>query len=372
MSAVIRVLITDDSPTNRALLRAILEGDPELEVVGEARDGEEAVSLCRSLGPDVVTMDLLMPKVDGFEAIRRIMAEKPIPIIILTSPEFCRDLGIKSKANETGAVMLLAKPRGLPAADPEAARLISHLKAMAGVKLVTRRARPDHAGPVAPSKAAQPWSRGGEHALSYREGRVRLVAIGASTGGPPALQVVLGSLTADFPAPILVVQHMSLGFIAGLARWLDETTPIHVKVAEIGEPLRPGTAYLASDHGHLQASPAGHGWLLPGPLVDGHCPSATALFASVARSHGPSAIGVLLTGMGRDGAAGLFALRRSGALTIAQDESTSVVFGMPKEAIALGAAAEVLPLGRIGPRLQELVGRTAGLPGVQPGNGSRQ
>lgn len=369
MRTMIRVLIADDSSTMRALVRAILESDRDLEVVGEARNGEEAVSLCRSLEPDVATMDIRMPTMNGFEAIRRIMAEKPIPIIVLTTPESDRELGITYKSIEAGAVMVLGKPRGLPETDPEAAHLTSHLKAMAGVKLVTRRTPASRREQLAQSAPARPWPDGFAHASSDRRETLRLAAIGTSTGGPPALQVILGSLPADFRVPILVVQHMSLGFIAGMARWLDETTPIRVKVAEPGEILRPATAYLAPDQRHLQAGPGGRAWLQPGPLVDGHCPSVTALFASVAKTYGPAAIAVLLTGMGGDGAAGLLELRRAGALTIAQDEGTSVVFGMPKEAIARGAAAEVLPLGRIGSRLQELAGRSAHLGGPRPVSG---
>jgi len=361
---MIRVLIADDSSTMRALVRAVLDSDGELTVVGEARDGEEAVSLCRSLGPDVATMDIRMPNMDGFEAIRRIMAERPTPIIVLTSPESDRELGITYKGIEAGAMMVLGKPRGLPDTDPEAGRLISHLKAIAGVKMVTRRTRAGRS-----ERPAGPAPFGGQPAVRGPRATVRLAAIGTSTGGPPALQVVLGSLPADFRVPILIVQHMSPGFIAGLARWLDETTPVRVKVAEPGELLRPATAYFAPDDRQLNVSPEGRVWLLPRALVDGHCPSATALFASVARSYGSAAVGVLLTGMGRDGADGLLDLRRSGALTIAQDEKTSIVFGMPKEAIDLGAAVEVLPLGRVGPRLQEVVGAAGAQRTAQLGTG---
>ena len=365
---MIRVLIADDSPTMRALVRAVLESDRELTVVGEATNGEEAVALCRALAPDIATMDVRMPNLDGIEAIRRIMAERPVPIIVLTSPESDRELGITYKGIEAGAVMVLGKPAGLPGQDPDAARLISHVKAMAGVKVVTRRTSDSHRqpsahGPPEPSRDDIPSPAGD------RRETVQLVAIGTSTGGPPALQVILAGLPADFRVPILVVQHMSLGFIAGLARWLDETVAVRVKVAEPGEVLRPATVYLAPDESHLQAVGSGRVWLQPGPTIDGHCPSITALFRSLARTFGPATVAVLLTGMGRDGAAGLLELRRTGAWTIAQDESSSIVFGMPKEAIALGAAAEVLPLGRIGPRLQELVGRPVAAGRPEPARG---
>jgi two-component system chemotaxis response regulator CheB len=179
--------------------------------------------------------------------------------------------------------------------------------------------------------------------------------MGASTGGPPALQTILGQLPADLPVPIVITQHMSPGFIGGLARWLDETTPLRVKVADNGETLWPGMAYLAPDDRHLVVTQGGLTWLASSPPVNGHRPSVTALFKSVAQNYGAAAIGVLLTGMRDAGAWGLLALHKAGAHTIVQDEATCVVFGMPKEAIALGAAEEVLPLPQIAVRLKELV-----------------
>jgi two-component system chemotaxis response regulator CheB len=227
---------------------------------------------------------------------------------------------------------------------------------MAGVKLVTRRTSDSRRPSPAPDQAGLPEDDLRPPGREPGE-TAQLVAIGTSTGGPPALQAILACLPADFRTPILVVQHMSLGFIAGLARWLDETVAVRVKVAEAGELVRPATVYLAPDGHHLQVATNGRVWLQPGPTIDGHCPSVTALFRSLAATCGPATIAVLLTGMGADGAAGLLDLRCSGAWTIAQDESTSIVFGMPKEAIARGAAVEVLPLGRIGQRLLELIRR---------------
>lgn len=343
---MIRVLIVDDSPTQRYLIRAILESDPELQVVGEARDGKEAIKLCQQLQPDIITMDIRMPRMDGYQAVRRIMAEWPRPILVLTSTQSDIELGISYKAIESGALMVLGKPHDLPGSDPEADQLIATVKAMAEVKVVRRHWRVHKEGPEPPPRQAYP---------RVPRGSVRLIAMGASTGGPPALQVILQALPANLGVPIAVVQHISPGFVSGLARWLNDTTPLQVKVAEHGEPLNPGTAYLAPDDHHLQVTHNGLAWLGAAPPVDGHRPSVTVLFESVARYYAAAAVGVLLTGMGDDGARGLKAMHDAGAYTIAQDEATSVVFGMPKEAIALGAADEVLPLERIGSRLVELV-----------------
>ncbi len=344
---MVRVLIAEDSPTLRILIRRILENDPGIRVVGEATNGNEAVALCRSLNPDIVTMDIHMPGMDGYEAIRHIMAEMPRPIVVLTSTESDSRLGITHKAIDYGALMVLGKPKGMPGADPEADNLISQIKAMADVKVVRRTRWPQPEQSKMPGKAAMP--------RSARRQRVRLVAIGVSTGGPPALQVILSRLPAGFPAPILVVQHMSRNFIGGLATWLNETTPLQVRVAQTGEKLTPGMVYLAPDGNHLAVTADGSAWLKTMSLVDGHCPSATVLFESAAAVKGPETAGVILTGMGSDGARGLKTLHDAGGYTMAQDEASCVIFGMPREAIAMGAVNEVLPLEMISGRLKELV-----------------
>jgi len=340
---MIRVLIADDSPTLRHLIRAILESDPELQVVGEAHNGEQAVALCHELRPDIITMDVRMPKMNGFQAIQQIMVESPRPILVLTSTSSDIELGISFKAIEAGALMVAGKPCGLPDTDPEAARLILQVKAMSEVKVVARRPRVQKKTPAPPGNQPRPGP-------GPAPGRpVRLIAVGASTGGPPALQAILSQLPADLSVPVVVVvQHMSPGFMKGFVRWLTGTTSLRVKLAEQGEPLQPGTVYLGPDHQHLLAAQNGHVRLSDSSPLGGHRPSATVLFESVAQHYGRAAVGVLLTGMGKDGAQGLKALYDAGAHTIVQDEATCVVFGMPKEAIALGAAAEVLPPERIG------------------------
>lgn len=342
---MIRVLIVDDSPTLRLLIRRLLEMDPELQVVGEATNGQEAITLCRSLNPDIITMDIRMPKMDGYGAIRHIMSEMPRPIVVLTSTRSELEQGNTYKATEEGALMVLKKPRGLPGSGSEANQFTAQIKSMAGVKVV-RRIRPFREGRPIESPGLTPRKRNTQE--------VSLVAIGVSTGGPPALLTLLSQLPADFSIPVVIIQHISKGFLPGLVRWLNNSTPLQVKIAGNGDLLQAGSVYLAPDDYHLGIKTINRVFLWKAPLVDGHCPSATVLFNSIAESYGPAAVGILLTGMGRDGASGLKALHDAGGHTIAQDETTCIIFGMPKEAIALGAVNEVLPLDRIGERLKEL------------------
>jgi len=344
---MIQVLIADDSATLRQLIRSVLESDPELQVVGEARNSKEAVALTYRLQPDIVAIDVHMLQADGYQAVRRIMAESPRPIVVLTGSSSVLEPATSHKALEAGALMVVGKPQGLPGVDPVADEFISQMKAMAEVKVVRRRWWLLEEPP-----AVLPRERS-RRALA--SGPPRLIAVGASTGGPPALQVVLRGLPPELPVPLVVVQHISRGFVSGLARWLDDTTPLQVKVAEDGGFLLPGIVYMAPDDQHLLVANSGRVRFRDSPPVDGHRPSATVLLQSVAQQYGSAAVGVLLTGMGGDGALGLQALHEAGGRTITQDQATCVVFGMPREAIALGAADEVLPLEQISVRLLEMV-----------------
>ena len=344
---MIRVLIVDDSPTVRLLIRSILESDPELTVLAEARTGEEAIGLCRTQPPDLCLMDINMPGMGGYEAIRQIMSECPGPIVVLTGIDSARLLEVSFKALALGALTVLPKPRGMPATDPEARHLIAQVKTMAAIKVVRR------------ALWLQPTAAQSRTVLAapelYARLEPRLVAVGVSTGGPPALQVLLNGLPENFPLPLVIVQHISPGFVQGLANWLSGVTPLRCKVLEQGEQLKPGRAYLAPDDRHVIVKPSGLVWLDASEAVDGHRPSATVLFNAAARNYGAAAIGVLLTGMGQDGAQGLLAMRQAGAYTLAQDEASSVVFGMPKAANELHAVSELLPLDQIAPRLLSLV-----------------
>ena len=345
-SASFRVLVVEDSPTARALLVEILRSDPEIEVVGEAANGLEAVEMAKRLRPDVITMDARMPLMDGLQATKEIMTEAPTPIVIITASFERRDVEISMHALRAGALAVLPKPTGpgSPGFAEACRQLVMTVKAMAGVKVVRHwRERPHGERP--PSSPGVQAPRGVS---------VAAVAVAASTGGPAALHQLLSTLPAGFPIPVLVVQHIAPDFVNGLASWLDAASPLTVKVAEEGEPLRPRTVYLAPDRLDLRVSDRGTVSLsrpTPGSRL---CPSATSLFESVAQAYGASALAVILTGMGQDGLEGLASIKQAGGRVVAQDEETSVVFGMPAAAINAGLADLVLPLPAIASMLTEL------------------
>lgn len=318
-----RVLVVEDSSTARALLVDLLQSDPDIEVVGEASNGAQAVALVGKLKPSILLMDIEMPVMDGFEATKRIMVEEPTPIIIVTARHNPRDVEISLRAVRLGALTVLPKPSGpgSPSFGEEAARMVGLVKALADVRVVRRRWLPE-AGERRPTLQTMP--------SSVRPKTGRVVAVAASTGGPAALYRFLELMPADIDAPLLVVQHIAAGFLEGLVSWLGSGTAMPVKVAEAGEGLEPGTVYVAPDDRHLQVHPDRTVQLSLDPPIGSFRPSASALFASVASVYGSTAAGVILTGMGSDGLEGTRALRQAGALVLAQDEKSSVVFGMPR------------------------------------------
>jgi two-component system, chemotaxis family, protein-glutamate methylesterase/glutaminase len=348
---VIRVLIVDDSLVAREFLQHILSSEPDIQVVGLARDGEEAVRLVTKIKPDVVTMDIHMPKMDGYQAIRKIMETHPVPIIIVSSSWDPKEVSKTFQAMEAGAVAALAKPQGIGHPDHESAarELVQTVKLMSEVKVVRRWARPSR-GPAAPGP--QPRLAG-----RPKPAPVSLIALGTSTGGPPVLQTILSRLPKDLPAPIVIVQHIARGFVQGLLEWLEQTTGLPMHLAAQGERLLPGHVYFAPDGHHLGVEADGCAMLSTAPPENGLRPSVSFLFRSVARNFGNRAVGVLLTGMGRDGAEELGLMREEGAVTCAQDQASSVVHGMPGEAIKLGAAVHVLPPEAIADLLKELSGK---------------
>ena len=335
---MIRVLVVEDTAVVREFLVHILGSDPGIEVVGTANNGEEAIEAVERTRPDVITMDVHMPKLNGLDATRRIMEAHPTPIVIVSGSSNAREVAWTFQAMDAGALAAVERPRGIGHPDYErtAAGLVQTVKLMSEVKVVRRWARLRRESPLAPV----PFRAGVEVPRVRTE--IQLVAIGASTGGPPALQRILSGLTADLPVPVLIVQHISPGFVGGFAEWLQQTSALPVHVAKHGERICPEHVYVAQDGFHMAVERDGTLSLTKDEPENGHRPSVSYLFRSVANVFGEKAIGVLLTGMGKDGAEELRIMRDKGAITIAQDKESSVVHGMPGEAIQLDGATYVL------------------------------
>jgi two-component system chemotaxis response regulator CheB len=342
-----RVLVVDDSKIARELLVEILSSDPEINIVGCAKNGREAVRMTDTLHPQVITMDIHMPDMNGFEATKEIMMSRPTPIIIVSASASVQEVETVMQAMRNGALTVRMKPPGpnSPEFDRASRDLIETVKTMAEVKVIRHHRREL-------KREAVPT---GHHPVPKPD--VGAIAIAASTGGPPALQCLLEGLPADFPAPILVVQHIAKGFVDGFATWLDTVVSLSTKVAENHEPLLPGTIYVAPHDQHLGVSRSGKVALSSAPAVGGFRPAASHLFQSVAEAFGDKAVAVILTGMGSDGVQGLHTVRDKGGLVVAQDKDTSVVFGMPGVAVSEGLTDEVLPIGAMSEYLLELVGR---------------
>jgi len=344
---LIRVLVVDDSVVARDLMVYILNSDPAIQVVGVAQDGEEAVELAGRLLPDVITMDIHMPRLDGYDATRRIMERCPTRIVMVTASALPYEVAETFHALEAGALTVVARPLGPGHREfaTAARELLRTVKLMSEVSVVRRwnRKKKDQAGapPVGEVVAGA--------------GPVRLVAIGASTGGPLVLLAILSQLPKRFNAPIVIVQHISTGFADGFAEWLSHAAGFPVQVARNGERLLDGHAYLAPDDLQMQVAAGSVVRLVADPAENGLRPSVSYLFRSVAAVYGGKAVGVLLTGMGRDGAKELKQMQQAGAVTIAQDKESSVVFGMPGEAVRLDAARYVLAPDAIAAMLQRLV-----------------
>lgn len=340
---VIRVLIADDSAVMRRLLLTTLESEEDLRVVGTARDGAEAVRLCLSLRPDVVIMDINMPVMDGLQATQKILEQGAVPIVVLSGYVGDPSSQMAFDAIQAGALAVVAKPTGPD--EPEYRRmhdeLVRAVRSMATIKVVAR--PPQRLEPIQPMAA--------HNTPTY----VRAVGVVASTGGPAALHFLLRRLPATFPAPILIVQHITRGFVAGLVDWLGADSKLEVRLARSGQIPRPGQALFAPDDYHMEIDASGAIVLSDDELVDSQRPSGTVLLRSIARTYGAQAVGVVLTGLGADGAAGLMQIKLAGGQTLAQDEETSIVYGMPREAVSLGAAQEVLSLDRIVAHLLSIV-----------------
>jgi two-component system chemotaxis response regulator CheB len=337
----VRVLVVDDSAVCRDLLAELLSTQEGVELVGMAVNGEEAVRRTLELRPDVITMDLRMPVMDGVEATRRIMHVRPTPILVLTGHPFQAGRDLTFEALQAGAADLRLKPELGNFAEVE--RLRDDLGALVRV-LATRRAMPAGA-------RANPAS------VSPRQ--ISVVAVASSAGGPAAVLQLVAGLPAGFPAGLVIAQHIASGFEEDFARWLDSESPLEVRLAQDGDEIRPGLVLIGPSHAHVRAMPGSRVRLVRGAPIDGYRPSANVLLSSVARQHGERACGVILSGMGVDGVDGIAEIHAQGGLTLAQDEATAVVWGMPGEAVARGCVDCVLPAAELG-RLLAATAQRAG------------
>ncbi|WP_124949645.1 chemotaxis-specific protein-glutamate methyltransferase CheB [Sulfuriferula thiophila] len=348
---MIRILIVEDSQVIALLLKAIFEAESDMQVVGHAKNGREGVQLAHELKPDLITMDIRMPEMDGFEATRMIMANDPAPVVVISSGVDDEELQTTFRAIEEGALSVIEKPPGFAHPDFEVVRreLVETVRAMAEVKVIRRRSLSRTTGT-------------GSYALTMQQPAkdYELVAIGCSTGGPQVLQKMLSLLPADFPVPVVVTQHISKGFIGGLVSWLAGNTTLKIKQAEQGEQLQAATVYFAPDDQHLQVIRRGSKLVVKlsaDAPENGFRPSASVMLKSVATACASRAVGVLLTGMGVDGADGLLALRQAGGHTLVQDQESAVVYGMPGAAIALDAVDQVVAMDGMATYLCRVVGK---------------
>ena len=347
-----RVMLVEDSLVVRELLRHIVSRDPRLVCVAAVGSGEEALSAIDGVRPDVISMDIRLPGIDGLETTRRIMAEHPTPIVVIADSIEDSSLRISMNALRAGALSVVEKPVATTHAgyDAVSGEICTQLRIMAQVPVIRRRP----IGTEWLGRGAATVTPGPSASLPPT-----VLAIAASTGGPPALARVIGALPETFPLPVLVVQHMGAAFMDGFAAWLDGVVPMPVSIARDGTRAEPGRVYVAPGDRHLELGPGRMLRVLDSLPVSGQRPAATVLFRSVARQAGAAGLGVLLTGMGEDGALGLLDMRAAGAQTVAEHESSAVVYGMPAAAVRLKAARAILPLDRVAAHLLRLASPAA-------------
>jgi two-component system chemotaxis response regulator CheB len=337
-----RILIADDSPLAREILTRIVNDDPEMTVVGVATNGKDTIRRAEELKPDLIMMDLLMPDMNGVEATRRVMAVAPTPIVLISSAITSTYSSTHFDALSVGAVDVLEKPHFATLMEDGnlRRRFLDNLKAMSEVVTVTRRGRGNERETGRP-RGTSPTARSAGARRNDGNARApetaKLIVVGASTGGPPALAKVLSKLDPTASPPVVVVQHIAVGFISGFVEWLNQATPARVQLAEGGARLLPGNVYVAPDGHHVEVTPYSRLLVSAGLPLRFHRPSVDVLFGSAAANFGSTAIGVLLTGMGDDGARGLASMHAAGAFTVAQDKETSLVYGMPAAAVDRGA-----------------------------------
>lgn len=352
MSKKIKLLIAEDSAVVATLLRNIFTSDDNISVIGHAKSGVEAVQMTKELKPDLITMDIHMPRMDGFEATRQIMTECPTPIVVISSYANNSEMDTTFKALNAGALTVVQKPEDVLSEGFEQCRhrLLTTIHAMAEVPVIRRR------------KISLSNVDTDTQTLKFRPklkiDDVKILALGSSTGGPEALYFMLSQLPKNFPVPIVVVQHISDGFLPGLVKWLQTKSKLNIEIAaKEGQILQPGHVYFAADHQHLVIKQEKHpvASFEDSDTIEHFKPSVTRLFSSLADSYPKQSIGVLLTGMGKDGAAGLLQMKNNGCYTIIQDEKSSIVFGMPGAAKNINAHCEVLDLLQIPNYLNQML-----------------
>jgi two-component system, chemotaxis family, protein-glutamate methylesterase/glutaminase len=337
MGKKVSVLVVDDSPLCRQLICDAIGRDAEIEVVGTAANGRDAVEKAAALKPNVITMDVDMPVMDGLSAVENIMADNPTPILVLTADPRNQAPELTCRALELGALALQVKPA--MDAGMEAWNLAREIKLLSSVKVIRhlrglhRKAKPRLAAPSVSSPS---------DAAAFSSSPIGLVAIASSTGGPQVVHKLLSELPGDFPTPIVLVQHINASFAESLAGWLSASSKLKIRLARDGDPLLPGEVLIAPPGKHLVIQSRGRVTLQVGEPKEGHIPSASLLLDSVAKTYGRRAVGVILTGMGSDGADGMVAIRNVGGHTIAQSEESCVVFGMPGAAIAKHGAEQIV------------------------------
>lgn len=342
---MIRVLIVDDSRVVREVIKDLLEGT-DVQVVGEASNGKEAIELTKKLAPDLITMDVMMPVMDGLSAVEHIMAYTPTPILVLASSINRKDVNIAFEAIQLGALDVMEKPENLSREGFGALRdtLLQKIRLLSNIKVISHiKGKRKFAQPTAPKELPK-----------AKEPLAGILAIGASTGGPRAVMSILKALPADFPLGAALVQHIGASFTPGFVDWLAQECKLKVKLAKDGDAVTPGTVLVGPGNLHMEIE-ENVVRLSDTPPVNNCKPSVDVLFKSVARSYGSQALAVLLTGMGRDGAEGMVDIKKMKGLNIVQDEKTSVIFGMPKAAIELGVVDKVVPLNEIPNEIMRIV-----------------
>lgn len=346
-----KVVLIEDSPVALEILQRLLNSSPDVDVVGVARDGAEGLEVITKTKPDVICTDFMMENMDGLELTKRVMAEDPRPILVISNFVQKNDVDNVFRLLQAGAADVFPKPTTDSPTDYERLKnsLVAKIKVLSSMKVTARRSQQPLSGSVKPITSGA--FSGTQPLMRNVSSRVKVIAIGASTGGLQSIQKILGQLPSNFPLPIICTVHVSTGVLSGLVNWLSSECPLKVKIAEVGETPAPGTVYFAPEKCDLEVDFRGKFIYSNCPVENKHCPSINVAFKSLARFYGKAMAGVLLTGLGRDGAEGLQAIVQAGGITVAQDEKGGGAFGMVKEAITMEAVQQVLTIEKIAPFL---------------------